>query len=79
MYQFNQLKREDQFKVLWDKGIFLNDRTDDYRFALYQIEAFYIEVKYDSLVNEIVGLRTFLSTTPLQPYLEKMTIPKLLY
>jgi hypothetical protein len=58
--------------------VFLAGREgENYTAALYQIEAFYVEVIYNNGENEIVKFRSFLSTVPLEPYLRQIDISSL--
>lgn len=79
LYQFNHLDEMEQAEILWDKGQMIADRRDDvYRYVLYQIDAFYVELKYHMEFNVLHGLRTFASTDkPLEPYLPFMNIDEL--
>lgn len=73
LYQYNLLKESEQFEHLWDEGVFLADKIElPFKFALYQIHSFYIELKYHSENNVLQGLRTFQSTNQLEPYLDKI-------
>lgn len=75
LYQYNQLTRLEQFENLWKKGVFLTNRIElPFKYALYQIDSFYVEVRYDSKENVLMGLRTFSTTNPLEPYLEQIKI-----
>lgn len=72
---FNELEDFEQFEVLFDKGVLLLDRSDKkYNYLLYQVEGFYIEIKHALNADAIIGLRTFISTNLLQPFLETMEI-----
>jgi hypothetical protein len=74
-YQFKALKQQEQYQMVWDKGVYLTNRiVDNNRFILYQIDSFYVEVQYNSSENKIISLKSFLSTTLLEPYLNKMKI-----
>ncbi len=60
----------EQAETLCDKGVLVAERKDEvYRYELYQIDAFYVEQKWQWDV--IHGQRTFASTNePLKPYLD---------
>lgn len=73
LYQYKRLTEADQFDVLWNYGEFLLHReTSLFKFILYQVDGFYVEVRYEVAKNEIVGLRSFFSTSNLDPYLEQI-------
>ena len=75
LYQFKALDETEQYNIMCDKGIFLTHIINaGYKFALCQIDAFYIEVKYDGDRNRISGIRTFLSITQLEPYLRSIEL-----
>ncbi len=79
LYQFNLLDKMEQAEVLWDKAVMVSDRSDEtYKYVLYQLDNFYVEVKYHIEYNVIHGLRSFSSTgEPLSPYLNKINISEL--
>lgn len=45
-----------------------------FKYALYQMHSFYIELKYHTEDNDLQGLRTFISTNQLEPYLKNIKI-----
>lgn len=49
-----------------------------YTLILYQLDAFYVEVKYDADGNEILGLRSFLNVNRLEPYLKDINFHRLI-
>jgi len=72
---FNALEEYEQYEILFDKGVLLLDRNDNiFSYVLYQVEGFYIEIRHKPDSDAICGLRTFISTNLLQPYLEQMDI-----
>jgi hypothetical protein len=76
LYEFNRLKEKDQFTFLWRHGVFLiNITTGPKKYALYQIDTFYVEVRYDFSDNKIEGLRSFLNASQLDMYLSHIKIP----
>ena len=55
--------------------MFIDQRISiSYNFQLYQIEGFYVEVKYNREENKIAGLKSFISIEPLEPYLRKIKL-----
>jgi hypothetical protein len=75
LYQFNQLDELEQKETLWEKGVFLADRVDgEYFIKLYQIDGFYIETYRHIEHNVIKRMRSFSSTNPLDPYIDKLKI-----
>jgi hypothetical protein len=78
LYEFNQLDEMEQAEALWN-GVFIADREDDeHKILLYQIDGFYVEVFYHKEYNVIRRFRSFSSTNPLDPYLDKIDIQALL-
>jgi hypothetical protein len=77
LYQFKALDETQQYEVLWDKGVFITHRAEaGCTLMLYQIDAFYVELKYDSDMNKLVCLRSFLSTNRLELYLKNIHLPR---
>jgi len=67
--QFNELNELQQYNTVWDKGILIDARfTSKYKFVLYQVDTFYVEIKYDGEKNEILGLKSFTAVMPLLEY-----------
>ena len=77
LYQFKALDENKQYDALWNKGVFIAGRvTEEHKLLLYQLEGFYIEVKYDGDMNKIVGLRSFIIVGQLEPYLKNIPLPQ---
>jgi len=75
LYQFNLMEKDDQANTLWELGVHIAEREEEvYKFILYQIEGFYVEVWYHKECNEIRKLRSFASVNQLDPYLSKIKI-----
>lgn len=75
LYQFSLLDEIEQAEMLWEKGVFLMTIDDlEHNYILYQLEAFYIEVKYHKQLNVIQSLKTFKTTDLLTPYLHQIDI-----
>jgi hypothetical protein len=79
LYTFNAMNQEHQAEMLWERGVYLMNRQErEHKFALYQLDGFYVEVWYHTPGNEITKLRSFSSTDALAPYLEEITLPGIL-
>jgi len=77
LYEFKALDQQEQYNMLWDKGIYHTHIVKrGYTLALYQIDAFYVELKYDGDMNKIASLRSFLNTNQLEPYLNNIELPR---
>jgi len=75
LYEFKLLNEDEQASMLWDIGVFLIERQDQiFRYVLYQIDGFYVEVWYHKDLNAIQSLKSFSSTRQLEPYLSKIKI-----
>ena len=76
LYQFRALDELEQWQVVWDIEPMLTRTEAGYRYDLYQVDAFYVEVKY-RLPNNRISLRCFITTELLAPYLEQIDISTL--
>lgn len=77
LYQFSALDEAEQMEAIWEHAIHLANREDDiHRYELLQIDGFYIELKHHKEYDVLQGLRTFKTTTLLEPYLDQIEIPK---
>jgi hypothetical protein len=75
LYLFNVLSENEQAETLWEIGVYLTEREDRlFKYALYQIDNFYVEVWYHKEFNAIQRLRSFSSTIQLEPYLKRIDI-----
>jgi len=46
LYQFNALDENEKHQLVWDEGVLLGCSEDsDFKYLLYQIESFYVELK----------------------------------
>lgn len=79
LYEFNSLTKNEKVEVLCECAVYLGERPDAvFRIVLYQINNFYIEVKYDTLNNRIKEFQLFISTKLLEPYLKQIDISYIL-
>jgi len=78
LYEFKLLDEPEQIEALSNIGVLLGERkSETHRYMLYQIDGFYIELKYSLTDNSRQGIRTFTTTTLLEPYLGAIDIPNL--
>jgi len=76
LYQFKALDEYQQHEVLRDEGVFITHREEaGYTLALYQIEAFYVELQYGGDLNKLTSLRSFINTNRLEPYPKDVELP----
>ncbi len=72
LYEFNALNELEQTEALKEHGVELSNRKEgEYSVTLYQIDSFYVEV-YSHNFNR--RYRSFLSTDPLEPYMNTIDI-----
>jgi hypothetical protein len=72
LYEFRSLNKDQQAVAAW-QGTFLDSRFDGvHDILLYDLGGFYVEVLYSPEQNKIKEFRPFKSTTPLNPYLDRM-------
>ena len=75
LYQYNSLDELEQSEVLWEHGVHIGERDDNtFRYVLYSLDSFYIELKYNRELNVINGSRSFSSTSQLEPYFPNIDI-----
>ena len=69
IYEFNILPIEGQCETLFSEGDFVGSISrGKFRFALYALYRFWIEVTYDSETNRIVRINSFISGRLLDRY-----------
>jgi hypothetical protein len=74
-YQFNALDEVQQADAIWEHGVFLDSRiAGPYRYILYQLGGFYVELHYQAERNVLEGARVFANPDHLEPYLAEMDI-----
>jgi hypothetical protein len=68
--EFQRLDQFDQNIILWEKATIIGERQDAvYKYILYQLNNFYIEVQLTiSNLREVI--RTFSGDKQLEPYLQ---------
>lgn len=75
-YQFKALSEYKQYETLKHKGVIIADRiTTAYKFLLYQMDSFYVELKYNLFGTKIEAIKCFFDTKDLDPYLGNISIP----
>ena len=64
--------------MLTNKGVMVANRIITvYKFLLYQIDSFYVEVKSNLFESKIEGTKCFFDAQELEPYLEDIELPDL--
>jgi hypothetical protein len=73
--EFAQKESDEQQQTIARHGVKLGERVQpDFKYELYQVANFYIELKMDALSNDVVGFQTFDTVDELEPYLQLMNI-----
>lgn len=77
LYQFNRLHEFGQLETIWDCGVEIADREDEqYRYVLYQLDAFYVEELWHKRYKVRRSLHAFSSNNliKLKPYLNLISL-----
>lgn len=75
LYEYNDLDELEQTEALWEYGVHIGERDDaKFRYVLYALDSFYIELKYNRELNCINGSRSFSSVSQLEPYFPNIDI-----
>jgi hypothetical protein len=81
LYEFKQLDELEQWQIVWDTEPIAFRDDEPFHYDLYQVDAFYVEVRYTKFDDENetqilrTGLRSFVSTgEPLEPYLAHIKV-----
>ena len=78
LYEFNSFDGLEKIEALGEYGqIVAHYFEDQFKFMLYQINDFYVEIKYITEGNIFVDLKTFKTTELLEPYLSQVNIESL--
>jgi len=76
--QYKALSKYKQYEVLKEKGVIIADRISTaYKFLLYQIDNFYVELKCNLFETKIEAIKCFFDTRDLDPYLGDISLPEL--
>lgn len=78
LYEFNSLNELEQIEALGEYGQIVAHRfQEEFKFLLYQINNFYIELKYITKGNIFIQLNSFNTTEKLELYLKEINIDEL--
>jgi hypothetical protein len=76
--QFYALNEGEQMENLWDHGVHITEKQDEtFRYILYSLFSFFVELKYHMNDNNLVACRAFKSETQLEPYLPDIDISEI--
>ena len=77
--QFKSLSEYKRFVILNQKGVIIANRISTaYKFILYQIDSFYVELKCNLFETKLEDMKCFFDTKYLEPYLGDIGLPDLL-
>jgi len=69
LYELNRLKTDEQIKVLWREGVFLDNHISNTEMlSCYAIGMFFVEAVYDVEENIIIEVRSFKSGHRMDKY-----------
>ena len=78
IYEFVRFNDNERADCLWDNGQFVTFyKKGSFKYALYLLSNFYVEVTYDVQTNKIVDIKPFKTTKKLSPYLDAIELPYL--
>ena len=78
LYEFNSLNELEKIEALGEYGVILAHRFEEiFKYMLYQINDFYVELKYILEGNIFVEMKSFKTTTLLERYLDEINIDDL--
>jgi len=69
IYDFNILIEDDKYDKVFNDGQFIDTVSEgDIKYALYSLSYFWVEIKYDSPSNKIIGIFSFVVGDRLNRY-----------
>jgi len=69
IYEFNILTEHDKYDKAFNQGQFVDTVMEgEIKYVLYSLSYFWIEVKYHSLSNKIIGICSFVAGEALNRY-----------
>ncbi|MGJ5641514.1 hypothetical protein [Formosa sp. S-31] len=69
LYEFNRLSEGEKFNQTFNKGSFIDSKVEgSFRYALYALDMFFVEIKYNSTKNKFEGLKSFTTGELLDKY-----------
>jgi hypothetical protein len=75
--QYKALSSHKQYEILRQKGVMIADRISTaYKFLLYQVDNFYVELKCNLFETKIEAIKCFFDTKDLDPYLGDISLPE---
>jgi hypothetical protein len=77
LYQFKLLDEMEQIETVWSSVLLAIRNDGEFDYELYQIDAFYVELRYLKGGKAVSSLKTFANPDLLHPYLDKIDINSL--
>jgi hypothetical protein len=78
LFDFQLLELDEKLELLHRQGIYVGKRKEDgLCFLLYQLDCFYVEVCYRFYRRQVMQVKSFSSTTVLDPYLDQINVEAL--
>ncbi|MDJ1497647.1 hypothetical protein QNI19_32205 [Cytophagaceae bacterium DM2B3-1] len=75
---FAELPLDQKAELTWQSGTSLDCHIEQrHSLSLYALGDFYVQLRYDPQVNQIVDMIAFKDISRLSPYLDKITLPLL--
>nr|WP_293295795.1 hypothetical protein [Allomuricauda sp.] len=69
VYEFLTLSKEEQWEILWDKGIYLTSfKSIDCYFQLYAVDRFFIELELCPVQESILNMGVFVHGKKMDKY-----------
>lgn len=75
LFDFKLLTQQEQIEEVYRHGVYIGKRKELARTVLlYQVESFYVELFYTKYRHIVSNIRSSLSTSVLDPYLEQIEV-----
>lgn len=72
LHEFDQLDEAEQMETVWKLAPMADFIEIPYRYVLYQMNGFYIELRYHMKSNLLTGISAFDDPAELEPYCEQL-------
>lgn len=75
LFDFKLLMQEEQIEEVYRNGVYIGKRKEATTIVLlYQVDSFYVELFYKKYRHIVSHIRSSLSTSVLDPYLEQIEV-----
>lgn len=69
IYEFNVLSDHNKYDTVFTRGHYVDTVSENnIKYVLYSVSYFWVEVRYHSPTNKIIGIASFVSGTSLNRY-----------